>query len=143
MIAHLFFTLTLGAALVSLLPHFTAEEAEAQRSQATCARAHSCGAAELGFEPRLLGPHISVALALLLRVLGFFKLICNSIQSELGPLKGFESHELIIQIMQKRKLKRTVNQKKRIWTSLQVTVAPRSCESCTCRLPADRQARGS
>lgn len=133
MIAHLFFTLTLGAALGSLLPHLTAKEAEAQRSQATCTRAHSCGAAELGSAPRLLGPHISVALALLLQGLGFFKLTCNSIQSELGPLKGFESHKLMIQITQKRKLKRAVKQK-RIWTSLQVTVAPRSCESCTCRL---------
>lgn len=45
-----------------LLPRFLGEEAEAQRSPATCPRAHSPGVAELGFEPRLFGPSVSAAL---------------------------------------------------------------------------------
>ena len=61
-LALLIFTLMLPAILVWLLPHFTQEEGEAQRSQATYPREHSWGVTELGFEPRLSGPRGSTIL---------------------------------------------------------------------------------
>lgn len=58
MIAQLLFIPTLGAVLVSLLPHFTAEEAKAQRSRATCPKAHSGGQQGWGLNEAVWSEHL-------------------------------------------------------------------------------------
>ena len=70
------FTLMLPAILVWLLPHFTDEEAEAQR--ATYPRAHRWGETELGFEPGLSGPG-ALPLCAPLQASSFFGLNYNSV----------------------------------------------------------------